>query len=153
MKLSAVRARIQIKKNYWSHSKKSDVSRSSLRTLRHESRERECQALDSDAHLAGSSNCERKNFPDATGALVQIAGGAEICSINKDTLFIEQDRIPDRGHSGILGPESTEVEPINWGHNCQDRDVSVNSSKVKIIADTHLEPMRFLSCLLTLAKR
>ena len=46
----------------------------------------------------------------ARRALVQIAGGVEICSINKDTLFIEQDRIPDRGHSGILGPESTEVE-------------------------------------------
>jgi len=42
--------------------------------------------------------------------MVQIAGGAEMSVIKKDALFIEQDGIPDGGRSGILEPESTEVE-------------------------------------------
>ena len=43
----------------------------------------------------------------SAGALVQIAGWAEISSINEDALCIEQDDIPDGGRSGILEPEST----------------------------------------------
>ncbi|MFM0720743.1 hypothetical protein PQQ73_30965 [Paraburkholderia strydomiana] len=43
-------------------------------------------------------------------ALVKIAGGAEMSSINMDTLFIEEGGVPDGGRSGILDPESTEVE-------------------------------------------
>jgi hypothetical protein len=34
--------------------------------------------------------------------LVQIAGVAEISPINKVTLFIEQNRIPDGGRSGVI---------------------------------------------------
>ena len=45
-------------------------------------------------------------------ALVQIVGGAEMSLINKDTLFIEQDGIPDGGRSGILESENTEVERL-----------------------------------------
>jgi hypothetical protein len=45
-----------------------------------------------------------------SGALVQIAGGVEMSSINMDALLIEQDRIPDVERSGIPEPESTEVE-------------------------------------------
>jgi hypothetical protein len=43
-------------------------------------------------------------------ALAQIAGGVEMSSINMDALLIEQDGIPDSERSGILEPESTEVE-------------------------------------------
>ena len=43
-------------------------------------------------------------------ALVQIADGAEMPSINKDTLFIEQDGIPDGWRSGILESKSVEIE-------------------------------------------
>lgn len=32
-------------------------------------------------------------------------------SINMDDLFIEKDDIPEGGRSGILEPESTELEP------------------------------------------
>ena len=48
--------------------------------------------------------------PVLTLVLVQIAGVAETSPINKDTLSIEQDGIPDGGRSGILEPESAEVE-------------------------------------------
>ena len=63
------------------------------------------------------TNSDTENNKDMHGgwpldemALVQIAGEAKISSINKDTLFIEQDGIPDGGRSVILEPESTEIE-------------------------------------------
>src|ERR1700758_418598 len=42
--------------------------------------------------------------------MVQMAGLAEMLSINMDTLSIEQDGIPDSGRGGILEPRSGEVE-------------------------------------------
>jgi hypothetical protein len=41
---------------------------------------------------------------------VQLADEAEMSAVNKDTLFIEQDNIPDGGRGGILEAESAEVE-------------------------------------------
>jgi len=43
-------------------------------------------------------------------ALVQIARGAEIFLIIKDTSIRKQDRIPDIQCSGILEPESPDVK-------------------------------------------
>ena len=42
--------------------------------------------------------------------MVQMAGLAEILSVNMDTLSVEQDGIPDSGRGGILEPGSGEVE-------------------------------------------
>ena len=42
--------------------------------------------------------------------LVQIAGSVEMHHIDMDTLFIEQDSIPDGGRSSILDPKNAEVE-------------------------------------------
>jgi len=43
-------------------------------------------------------------------ALVQIAGETETSPVNKDSLFIEKNSIPDGGRSGIFESESPEVE-------------------------------------------
>ena len=46
----------------------------------------------------------------AERALVQIVGSAEMLLINMDTLLIEEGGIPNGGRSGVLEPESAEVE-------------------------------------------
>ena len=63
--------------------------------------------------LPGASS--RRRATNTSGGVhleapVQIAGGVEMSSINTDALFIEHDGIPDVERSGILEPESTEVE-------------------------------------------
>jgi hypothetical protein len=63
-------------------------------------------AVIADLHVRG--RCDR--MIDDLSAPVQIAGGVEMSSINTDALFIEHDGIPDVERSGILEPESTEVE-------------------------------------------